>query len=185
MSDENPSLLRRAARVLAEIVVTLYVVADSAISLLCRPVMRFLSSLRIVQRLERAINALPAYVILVLMVGPFILAEFAKIFALFWMSEGHVRSGMTIFISAYVVSIFGCERILHAGKPKLMTIPWFAACYGWVMALRDHIFAWFRRTTVWRTAMDLRERGHALLQRSAERVRAFVGRKPRNALERR
>ncbi len=185
MSDENSSLLRRAGRVLAEIVVALYVIADSVVSLLCSPVMRFLSGLQIVQRLERAISALPAYVILMLMVGPFIVAEFAKIFALFWMSEGHLRSGMTILISAYVVSIFGCERILHAGKPKLMTIPWFAACYNWVMALRDQVFAWFRRTTVWRTAMEVRDRGQALMQRSLDRLRAFAGRKPRNALERR
>ena len=184
MSDENPSLIRRAARVLAEIVVALYVVADSAVSLLCRPVMRLMSGLQIVQRLERGINALPPYVILVLMAVPFILAEFAKVFALFWMSEGHLRSGGIILISAYVVSIFGCERILHAGKPKLMTIPWFAACYNWVMAFRDHIFAWFRRTAMWKTAVDVRERGHALWQRGVDRLRSFVGRKPR-VLERR
>ncbi len=185
MSEENPSLARHALRILVEVVVAVYVVADAAVSLLFRPVMRFLSSLQIVQRLERAINALPAYVILVIMVVPFIIAEFAKVFAIFWMSEGHFHTGMTIFISAYVVSIFVCERILHAGKPKLMTIPWFAWSYNWIMVIKDHVFGWFRGTAVWRVAMDVRDGARSLARRTVERLRALVGNRPSGALERR
>ncbi len=114
---------------------------------------RWLSRLRVVQRLERWIQSLHPYVILVVMVVPFIVAELAKVFAVYWMAEGHFRSGMTIFIGAYVVSIFVCERILHAGKAQLLTIPWFAWIYNWIMALRDGILNWFRRTAIWRMAV--------------------------------
>ena len=185
MSNENPSLIRRMLRIAGEIVVAVYVVADSAVSLLFRPVMRFLSGLRIVQRLERGINTLPPYVILVLMAVPFALAEFAKVFALFWMSEGHLHTGMTIFIGAYIVSIFVCERILHAGKAKLMTIGWFAVCYTWIMAFRDRIFDWFRETTVWKVTMGVRDKTQVLAHRGYDRLRAVFGRKTRNVLERR
>ena len=185
MSDENPTFPRRLLRILGEIVVGCYVVADSAVSLLFRPVMRFLSGLQIVQRLERGINALPPYVILVLMAVPFGIAEFAKVFALFWMSEGHLHTGMIIFVSAYIVSIFVCERILHAGKSKLMTIGWFAISYTWTMAFRDRIFGWFRETAVWRVSIGIRDRTQTVLQRSYDRLLSFLGRKPRNALERR
>ena len=185
MSDEHPTLPRRTLRILGEIVVALYVVADSAASLLFRPVMSFLSGLQIVQRLERGINALPPYVILVLMVVPFAIAEFAKVFAIFWMSEGHFHTGMIIFVGAYIVSIFVCERILHAGKNKLMTIGWFAACYTWIMAFRDQIFGWFRETSIWKASIGIRDKTQNLLQRSTDRLRSLFGRKPRNALERR
>ena len=185
MSDENLSLSRRVLRIAAEIVVALYVVADSAVSFLFRPMMKFMSTLRIVQRLERGINAMPPYAILVVMLVPFIIAELAKVFAVFWMSEGHLRSGMIIFISAYVVSILVCERILHAGKSKLMTIAWFAWCYNWVMALRDYLFAWFRGTFVWQKSVQLRVRAQHALTRGYDRLRSAAGLKPRNVLQRR
>ena len=126
MADHQLNLFQRALRLLAEIVVAVYVVVDSIVFALFRPVVRWLSRLRIVQRIERWIQSLHPYVILVVMVVPFIIAELAKVFAVYWMAEGHFRTGMTIFIGAYVVSIFVCERILHAGKAQLLTIPWFA-----------------------------------------------------------
>ena len=185
VSDENLSLSRRILRIAAEVVVAIYVIVDSAVSFLLRPVMRFLSSLRVIQRLERSIDAMPPYVILVIMLVPFVIAELAKVFALFWMSKGHMRSGMTIFIGAYIVSIFVCERILHAGKRKLMTIAWFAWCYNWVMAFRDYLFGWFRGTFIWRKSVQLRVQAQLLLTRSYDRLRSVFGMKPRDALERR
>ena len=159
---------------------------DSLVSLLFRPVVRFLSSLRIIQRIERGIDSLHPYVILVLMVVPFIFAELAKVFAVFWMAEGHMRTGMTIFISAYIVSIFVCERILHAGKRKLMTIRWFAVIYTWIMDLRDRLLGWFRRTWIWRTAVDIRQRAGASLRALVAKIRpAARGSERGNAFERR
>ena len=147
--------------------------------------MRFLSSLRIIQRLERAIDALPPYVILVLMAVPFGIAELAKVFALFWMSQGHLRSGMTIFIGAYIVSIYVFDRIINTSKNKLMTIRWFAVIYTWVMSVRDRIFGWFRDTWIWRTALDIRRRAGASLRNGFDRLRSAIGIKPRGILERR
>ena len=183
--DHNLSPFQRILRVLAEVVVAIYVIVDSAVSFLFRPLMRFLSSLRMVQRIERGIDALPPYVILVIMLVPFVIAELAKVFAVFWMSEGHLRSGMTIFIGAYIVSIFVCERILHAGKRKLMTIGWFAWCYNWIMAFRDYLLGWFKRTAIWKKSAALKEKSQVLWRRSVDRLRAMIGAKPRNALERR
>ena len=185
MTNAKPSFVRRLAWVAAEVVVAMYIVADSLASLLFRPVMRFLSSLQVIQRLERAIDALPAYVILVLLVVPFIVAEFAKAFAIFWMSQGHMHSGMTIFISAYVVSILGCERMLHAGKRKLMTIAWFGKTYTWLMALREQVLSRLSETLIWQVAVDMRAKALRLVRRLAIRFRSASGMKPRSALGRR
>lgn len=179
MADHKLNLFQRALRLLAEIVVAIYVIVDSVVFALFRPVVRWLSRLRVVQRIERWIQSLPPYVILVVMIVPFIFAELAKVFAVYWMAEGHFRSGMTIFISAYVVSIFGCERILHAGKAQLMTIPWFAWIYNWIMALRDSILNWFRETAIWRAAVALKEKTRFAFRRGSDRVRMMFGYRPK------
>ena len=179
MADHQLNLFQRALRLLAEIVVVVYVVVDSVVFALFRPVVRWLSRLRVVQRIERWIQSLHPYVILVVMVVPFIIAELAKVFAVYWMAEGHFRTGMTIFIGAYVVSIFVCERILHAGKAQLMTIPWFAWIYNWIMALRDAILNWFRQTAIWRTASALKDKAHHAILRTSDRVRMLFGYRPK------
>ncbi len=179
MADHQINLFQRALRLLAEIVVAIYVVIDSIVFALFRPVVRWLSGLRVVQRLERWIQSLHPYVILVVMVVPFIIAELAKVFAVYWMAEGHFRTGMTIFIGAYVVSIFVCERILHAGKAQLLTIRWFAWIYNWIMALRDSVLGWFRRTAIWRAAAALKDRARLAMLRTSDRVRTLFGYRPK------
>ena len=185
MSEDAPSLTRRILRVPAEIVVAIYLVLDGIVSPLFGPPMRWLSSLRPVRRLERAIASLNPYVILVLLVVPFGFAEFAKVYALIMMGEGHFRTGMTMFIGAYVVSILVCERTFHAGKAPLLTIGWFKTLYDWVMMLRDHVLAWFRRTRVWTLAVELRQSVQAWIQRSGAKLRAVFGPRPKRVLERR
>lgn len=179
MTDHKLNPLQRVLRLFAEIVVAVYVVVDSIVFALFRPVVRWLSGLRVVQRLERWIQSLPPYVILVVMVVPFIIAELAKVFAVYWMAEGHFRTGMTIFIGAYIISIFVCERILHAGKAQLLTIPWFAWCYNWVMALRDAVFGWFKQTAIWRAAVTVKDKVRVVMRRMSDRVRALFGYRPK------
>ncbi len=158
MVDEPPSMTRRILQAPAEVVVAIYVIVDAVVSPVFAPLARWLAGLRLVKRLEQAIAALPPYAILALLVVPFAIAELAKVYAVFLMGTGHVRPGMTIFIGAYVVSILVCERIFHAGKARLMTIPWFAALFTWVMAIKDAILAWVLTTRAWRFAVRAKRR---------------------------
>lgn len=179
MAEDKLNPLQRVLRILAEIIVAIYVIADSIVFALFRPAVRWLSRLRVVQRLERGIQALPPYVILVVMVVPFIIAELAKVFAVYWMAEGHFRTGMTIFVLAYIVSIFVCERILHAGKAQLLTIPWFAWIYNWIMGLRDAMLAWFKQTAIWRSVVALKEKVRPAMRRGADKLRSMFGFEPK------
>ncbi len=173
MTDEHPTFRRRVLRVPAEIVVAVYVVLDSAIGPLFGPFMRGLSRLRLIRRLEGAIAGLPPYVILVLLVVPFAFAELAKVYAVLLMAEDHVRTGLTIFIGAYIVSILICERTFHAGKAQLMTIGWFKATFDWVIAIKTRVLDWFRGTRTWRSVIDLRQQGRLM----ARRVQMLIGAK--------
>ena len=180
MNQAEPSLSRRILRLPAEILVALYVVLDALIAPLFRPIMRGLSRLQLVQRLERGIHLLPPYVILVLLFVPFGVAELAKVYALLLMAEEHVRTGVTIFIGAYIVSILVCERIFHAGRDRLMEIGWFRRLFDWVMAIKARILAWFHKTAVWRMVEDLRARGRMLVVR----IRTSIGLRPPDTFER-
>ena len=92
---------------------------------------------------------------------------------------------MTMFLGAYVVSILVCERIFHAGKSSLMTIGWFKTLYDWLMAIRDRVLDWFRETRIWRAVVDLKRSLRLAWQRLGGRLRALLGRRPKDVLERR
>ncbi|MDR3462794.1 MAG: hypothetical protein P4L76_10835 [Beijerinckiaceae bacterium] len=171
--SENETMVRRVLRVLAEVVVGIYVIVDGLIAPLFRPIMRFLSSLALIRRIERWIVSLPPYVILVLLVLPFAIAELTKVYAVFLMGTGHFKTGFTIFVGAYIVTILGCERILHAGKPQLMTIGWFAVLYTWIIAFKDRILDWFRATAVWRLAVDLKQKARLAARRAKLALTGF------------
>lgn len=177
MADSRPSLLRRFFGLLAEIVVGLFLVVDSIIRPLFGPLVRFLSELRLIKRLEAWIGSLHPYVILVLLGVPFGIAELTKVYAVILMAEEHFRIGMTLFIGAYVVSILVCERTFHAGKGQLLKIWWFKIGYDWVMAIKDHILDWFRETRIWQLAVALRQRVKIGLRRTRVRFRYVFGMK--------
>lgn len=185
MADPRPGLGRRILWIAAEIVVAIYIVLNSIVAPIFRPLMRFLSSLRLVKRIERGIAALPPYVILVFLVVPFGFAELTKAYAVILMAEDHVRTGMTMFISAYIVSILVCERTFHAGKDQLLTIGWFKVTFDWIMAIKERILGWFRGTTVWRFGTDLKDRVARSLRRIRVRIQAtFAAGRPKRSFER-
>jgi hypothetical protein len=184
VASTRPSLLRQIVTIPAEIVVGFFLILDAIIRPLFTPLMRWLSALSLIKRIERAIGSMHPYLILVLLVVPFGIAELTKVLGVYLMSTGHFRTGMTLFIGAYVVSIVVCERTFHAGKDQLLTIPWFAKGYGWVMMVKDHIFGWFKQTRVWRMAVSIRQGVRLTLRRLQTRLRLLVGGKPKGVLER-
>ncbi len=180
MDETRPRLWRQILAVPVEIVVGFFVILDAIVRPLFGPVVRFLSSLRLMRRLEQAIAGMPPYVILVLLGVPFAIAEVTKVYAVVLMAEDHFRVGMTMFIGAYVVSILVCERTFHAGKAQLLTIPWFAVLYGWVMTIRDHIVGWFKSTAAWRMAEATRLRARHTWRRLRVRMRYAFGMRSRS-----
>jgi hypothetical protein len=185
LSQETPGPLRFILNVAAEILVAIYVVLNGIVGPLFGPIMRGLSRLKLIQRIEQTIAGLPPYLILVLLVVPFGIAELAKVYALLLMAEDHFRTGLTIFIGAYVVSILVCERTFHAGKAQLMTIGWFKSLFDWVMAVKERVLGWFRETRIWRMSADMRRRLSDMVRRVRLRILSTFGAKPKGSFERR
>jgi hypothetical protein len=162
-------LWRRSLLLLAEAVIILYVVLDSFVLPLFRPLLRFLARLRLVRRIEAFIASLPAYVILVLLAVPFFIADPAKIYGLFLIGTGHFLTGLGIFIGAYLISFVLVERVFQAGEAKLRGIGWFAMILDWLFRLRDKVIHWAEATAIWQFTLRIRQRAQTLIFRLLEK----------------
>jgi hypothetical protein len=169
--DEN-SVLRRLLLSAPKAVVVLYVVLDGIVTPVVRPLLGWVAKLRIVIRLQDIVAALPPYAILVLLAVPFAVAEPAKIYALYLMTEGQFAAGLITISLAYLVSLLVVERIYHAGREKLKTVAWFAKLMDWLTGIRDRLLAWARATRVWAFSVKLKRKARAFAAKLRLRFRA-------------
>ncbi|WP_406858269.1 hypothetical protein ABEG18_11860 [Alsobacter sp. KACC 23698] len=152
-------------RVLLDVLVVPFVIFDEIVRPLFAPLIRALQALALVQRMERAVAALPRYAILAVFVVPFLIAEPLKILGLYWLGTGHVRVAIPTLILAHGATFLIVERIFDAGRDKLMTIGWFARIITVVFRVRDAALAWVRSSRAWKT---VREYGRRLRLRVRE-----------------
>lgn len=145
-------VLRAIARFVVAVAVVAYMLLDQLLFPLFRPAIRWLSGLRLFQRLGALIGRLPPYVALVLLGVPFVVIEPAKVAALWVVATGHVVEGIVLLLVAQVLSLLVCERIFHAAYGPLMRIGWFAMLLGWLFGLRDQAIAWGKGTAIWKSA---------------------------------
>ncbi len=170
-TDEHSSL-RRVFLFPAKAVVVLYVVLDGIITPVVRPLVGWVARLRFVIRLQDIVAALPPYAILVLLAVPFAFAEPAKIYALYLMTGGKFVAGLVTISMAYLVSLLVVERIYHAGRKKLKTIPWFAKLMDWLTGIRDRLLAWARATRVWAFSVQVKLAARAFVAKLRLHFRA-------------
>lgn len=165
--------VRRVFLLAAKAIVILYVILDGIVTPIFRPLLRWVSRLGFVLRLQEIVAALPPYAILVLLAVPLAFAEPAKIYALILMGEGHFVTGLTMMATAYLVSLVIVERIYHAGQAKLKTIAWFARLMDWLTGTRDRLLAWARATQVWAMSLRFKRAAHVLIAKL--RLRLGIG----------
>lgn len=163
--------LRRLLLWTAKVVVIVYVILDGVVTPVIQPLLRWVSRLRLVLRLQDIVAALPPYAILVLLTVPLAFAEPAKIYALVLMGEGHFTAGLATLALAYLVSLVIVERIYNAGRTKLATIGWFAKLMEWLIGNRDRFLAWARATRIWAYSVEIKTAARALIAKLRFRPR--------------
>lgn len=156
---------RQVFLLFAEALIIVYLAVNAVVAPIYRPLQRWFSKLEFVIRLQDRIAGLPPYGILVLLGIPFAIAEPAKLWAVILFATGHELVGATIFVLAYFVTFVVIERVYSAGRDKLRTIGWFAKLMDWLIAFRDQVFAWIRRTGAWALFHTVRRRLGDLLRR--------------------
>lgn len=96
-------------------------------------------------RLRRTIEGLGPYQSLVLLLIPASIVEPLKLGAVAIAGKGHWITGTAALICAYAASLFLVERLFRIVCPKLLTLPWFARLWNWLLSLRANALGWLRR----------------------------------------
>jgi hypothetical protein len=84
-----------------------------------------------------------------LLLIPTSLVEPLKLIAVAVAGEGHWITRTVMIVVAYAASLLLVERLFMIVKPKLLTLPWFARLWDWLVALRGKALGCFagRETT--------------------------------------
>ncbi len=145
-------VLKVGGRVVAVLVVVVWLALDDLFFLIVRPLVAWLSRLAPFKRLGAIIARLPPYGVLVLLAIPFVVVEPFKVLALYLIATGVVIRGVLLLIAAYFVSILTLDSLYQAGHGQLMKIGWFARLIKWIVELRDWALGWVRTTAAWKWA---------------------------------
>jgi hypothetical protein len=90
------------------------------------------------------IERLGPYQSLLLLSIPTSLVEPLKLIAVAVAGEGHWITGTFMLIGAYGCSLLFVERLFQIVRPKLLTLPWFARLWNWVLSVRGKVVRLFR-----------------------------------------
>jgi hypothetical protein len=90
------------------------------------------------------IERLGPYQSLLVLAIPTSLVEPLKLIGVAVAGEGHWITGTVMIIVAYGCSLLLVDRLFHVVKPKLLTLPWFARMWSWVLVARGKVTGFFR-----------------------------------------
>jgi hypothetical protein len=145
---------------------TLYFIIDAIFFSLIKPLGTRLSRLPIFTRVGIWIQSLSPYPTFALFAVPLVVLEPIKPVGLYLIASGNVIDGSVLIAVGEVAKITIVERIFHAGRDKLLTIPAFAWSYERVMALR----AYLETLAVWQAML----KSVRVIKETAHRMWAFA-----------
>ena len=93
------------------------------------------------------------------MAVPLAIVEPLKLLAVVVAGSGHWITGTAAIVCAYAFSLLVIERLFLVVKPKLLTIPWFAALWKHFVATRGAVLGWL---SLYRMQARLAEQPRAL-----------------------
>ena len=111
------------------------------------------------QYLRRRIERLRPYPSLLLVAVPLAVVEPLKVAIVFFAGSGHWITGTIAMICAYAVSLFVTHWLFRIVRPKLLRLPWFAAFWTWLIAVRRRASAWARG--LWQPGRRVPQRGRS------------------------
>jgi len=88
------------------------------------------------QALARSLAKLPPPVALLVFLLPLLVIEPFKVIGLWLIAHHHLIFGVLAFVAAKVLGVGLIAFLFDATRGKLLSMPWFARFYDWVMALR-------------------------------------------------
>lgn len=141
-----------------------------------QPLLRRVSQLAILRRVERWVATKPRWLILLILAVPFLGVEPLKVLGLIWIGEGLLLRGLGLLAFAYGASFVLVERIYHAGRDKLRSYRWLALCIDVAVGIRDSVLASLRATRAWHWAKEIAVAAAGIVRPWRQRIRALFQR---------
>lgn len=116
----------------------LYFATEDLARFLVAPVLAGLAKLRVWQRVESVIAALPPFGALCVLAVPMLVLEPVKLAALWWIASGRLLVGAAVLAAAKIVGMAVILRLHAIAEPKLLSI-------GWYKSIHDRVLGWRRR----------------------------------------
>lgn len=110
------------------------------------------------QWLGDAIERLPPYAALAVLVVPSILLFPVKLAALWLLAHGHMMLGTAVIVAAKVVGTAVIARLFTLTRPALLRLSWFAAVYGRWTVWKEAVLAYVRASWPWRWGQVMKRR---------------------------
>ena len=158
------SLPARLLSGIASAVIGLIVLLDMVAGPVLRPIGRFIDQLGPIEHVRRLSRRLPAYVALICLAVPLLVAEPAKIFALYLIGEGHYIAGSLTLAVAYLVSLVLVDTIYDGARPQLRSITWFATLVDRVAAIRLAVMSRVRTSKPYLEGRKIVQRARAWIK---------------------
>jgi hypothetical protein len=120
------------------------VVLEDVIWAGARAVLRRVTRLRVVRRLQTEMGRLPGWAALPIFAIPEVIAKAGEVWALTLLARGHAASFVLAYGLVRLLSTLVAVFVYMACEAALLRIAWFAALVRWVLAVRDWSLARLR-----------------------------------------
>ncbi len=150
MANSITGVLRYAGRAILLTVAFLYFLIDFIFFSVLRPLRRRLMALRWIRVVREWVAGLNRYVALVLLLVPWLILEPIKPIAFLLFTRKHHLAATLLIVVGEIIKLTLFEQLFDMTKPKLMTFPWFAWCYGRWRAAIEYV----RSLPVWHKMLD-------------------------------
>jgi hypothetical protein len=134
---KRPRVRRTALLVLATVFLVVAWVWDALVAV-GRRIAAVVPLARFKQSFARLVDRLPAPLVLLIFLVPFLIVEPLLVVATVAIAMGYVVSGVIAWIVLKFLAIALIPAIFDLTKHKLMTMPWFVRAYEKVMAFHDY-----------------------------------------------
>lgn len=132
------------------ILVLIYIIFEEIIwEGISKPIYEFIHSLKILHKIEEALHAVNAYVILVIFIALLAMVETLGIYAGVLFVSGNILYGLTLYLSKVPIAAF-TFWLFRITEDKLMTFGWFKWLYEKLLAGID----WLKATDVYQKIMQ-------------------------------
>ncbi len=136
------------------VVVAAYFLFDDVVLATLRPILGVLGRLQLFHTMSIWLRRQPPLVALLLFGVPFLVLEPPKVYAVFLIGTGHIRTGALLLTVLQIATVATVERLFHVLQPTLMQIPWFAWIYRLVIHVRDWALLRLKATAAWRIVAE-------------------------------